>query len=80
MSGVTPRPARKTWNNAKELHRVYLRNESTGGTWPQPSYLGCRWVQVGSPLALLHHLRHRMRRTEWDKLPAGDRQPMGKDN
>jgi len=76
---VVPKPPEKTWASSS-LYRVYLGMKAPAGmaglrlVW---AIVGYKWVRICTPIT---HLKHRMRRTEWDKLSAGDRQPMGKDN
>lgn len=72
-SALTPKPIEKTWANAI-LHSVYLGLGSPAGmaghrlVW---AVVGYKWVRLCTPIT---KIKHRMRRSEWDKLPAGDRQ------
>ncbi len=71
--GVTIRkPAEKTWTTAS-LYQVYLGLNAPAGmagcrlVW---AVVGYKWVRLCTPIT---NIKHRMRRTEWDKVPAGDR-------
>ena len=71
--GVTPRPPEKTWATA-DLIRVYLGMNAPAGmagcrlVWAK---IGYKWVRLCTPVT---HIKHRMRRSEWDKIPFGDRE------
>mgnify|MGYP001169460775 CR=1 FL=1 len=76
---VTPKPKEKSWANAI-LHRVYLGMKAPSGmaglrlVW---AIIGDKWVRLRTPVT---NVKLRMRRSEWDKLPSGDRMPMRKVN
>ena len=76
---VTPRPPEKTWATA-DLYRVYLGMKAPAGmagcrlVW---AHVGYKWVRLCTPIT---HNKHRMRRSEWDKLSPGDRMLMGATN
>ena len=75
---VVPKPPEKTWASSV-LHRVYLGMKARAGmaglrlVWV---VIGYKWVRLCTPIT---HIKHRIRRIEWDSLSPGDRKRMGKD-